>query len=198
MAPTKKSSSAKAPAKKPMVVKKSQYELERDARIKRNEEWMIAHGFNPYGSGPLKEIKKKAPRPRAPKRYVPESERRRSPRLAGETIAPKRLTYDGSDDERPKRRSQSSRRWRVRVVDDLSDEQRAALPEGFTMDAFIESPVIKELSEQNRRSVIRQVRKLVGRGRDLRLLAGGRSLPQRRAGDHAIGHLGDHRRRQGL
>ena len=104
MAPAKKSSSAKAsakaPAKKPMVVakpwapaKKSQYELERDARIKRNEEWMIAHGFNPYGSGPLNEIKKKAPpRPRAPKKYVPESERRRSPRLAGETIAPKRLT----------------------------------------------------------------------------------------------------------
>ena len=66
MAPTKKSSSAKAPAKTPMVVKKSQYELERDARIKRNEEWMIAHGFNPYGSGPLTENKKKAPpRPRA-------------------------------------------------------------------------------------------------------------------------------------
>ena len=38
MAPTKKSSSAKAPAKKPMVVKKSQYELERDARIKRNQD----------------------------------------------------------------------------------------------------------------------------------------------------------------
>ena len=162
MAPTKKSSSAKAPAKKPMVVKKSQYELERDARIKRNEEWMLANGFNPWGSGPLKEIKKKAPpKPRAPKPYVPESERRRSARLKGVVIAIERLTYDGSDDERPKRRSQSSRRMRVRVVDDLSDEQRAALPEGFTMDAFIESPVIKELSEQNRRSVIRQVRKLV-------------------------------------
>ena len=169
MAPAKKSSSAKAPAKKPMVVakpwapaKKSQYELERDARIKRNEEWMIAHGFNPYGSGPLTENKKKAPpRPRTPKKYVPESERRRSPRLAGETAGPERLTYDLSDDEGPKRPSQSSRRKRVLVVDDLSDEQRAALPEGFTMDAFIESPVIKELSEQNRRSVIRQVRKLV-------------------------------------
>ncbi|CAH0376842.1 unnamed protein product [Pelagomonas calceolata] len=116
------------------------YELERDARIKRNEEWMIAHGFNPYGSGPLKEIKKKAPpRPRAPKKYVPESKRRRSARLAGETAGPERLTYDGSDDERPKRRSQSSRRWRAWMG-----------PDG-------EHPV----SEQNRRSVIRQVRKLV-------------------------------------
>ena len=170
MAPTKKSSSAKVPAKKPMVVKKSQYELERDARIKRNQEWMIAHGFNPFGSGPLKDIKKKAsPKPRAPKPYVPESERRRSARLAGETIAPKRLKYDESDDERPKRRSQSSRRWRVRVVDDLSDVQRAGL-EKFTLnldafldgfEAWMEPDGEHPVSEQNRRSVIRQVRKLV-------------------------------------
>ena len=136
MAPTKKSSSAKAPAKKPMVVKKSQYELERDARIKRNEEWMIAHGFNPYGSGPLKEIKKKAPpRPRTPKKYVPESKRRRSARLKGVVIAIERLTYNESDDEGPKRRSRSSRRKGVRVVDDLSDEQRAAL-EAFNIYDF--------------------------------------------------------------
>ena len=161
MAPTKKSSCSKAPAKKPMVVKKSQYELERDERIKRNEKFMLSLGINPHGSGYLKEKKKS--KPRLPKKIiiVPESERRRSPRLAGETAGPERLTYDLSDDEGPKRRSQSSRRKRVLVVDDLSDEQRAALPEGFTMDAFIESPVIKELSEQNRRSVIRQVRKLV-------------------------------------
>ena len=43
----------------------------------------------------------------APRKKVPESERRRSSRLA---IAPERLTYDWSDDEGPKRRSQSSRR----------------------------------------------------------------------------------------
>ena len=50
-------------------------------------------------------------------------------------IAPERLTYDWSDDEGPKRRSQSSRRKRVRVVDELTDEQRAVL-EGFNMDDF--------------------------------------------------------------
>ena len=100
MAPAKKSSSAKAPAKK------SQYEIERDERIKRNEEYRLSI-VNPYGS----------------------------PRLAGETIAPERLTYDWSDNEGPKRRSQSSRRARVRVVDELTDEQRAAL-EGFNMDDF--------------------------------------------------------------
>ena len=68
----------------------------------------------------------------APRKKVPESERRRSSRLA---IAPERLTYDWSDDEGPKRRSQSSRRARVRVVDELTDEQRAVL-EGFNMDDF--------------------------------------------------------------
>ena len=137
MAPTKKSSSAKAPAKKPMVVKKSQYELERDARIKRNEEFMLSIGLNPYGSGGyVKQNTKKAPpKPRAPKKYGPESERRRSPRLAGETIALERLTYDCSDDEGPKRRSQSSRRKRVRVVDELSDEQRSDL-EPLKLDEF--------------------------------------------------------------
>ena len=83
----------------------SQYELERDARNKRNEEYMLSIGINPYGSGYLKEKKKAPPRPRLPKKKVPESERRRSPRLAGETIAPERLTYDWSDDEGPKRRS---------------------------------------------------------------------------------------------
>ena len=142
MAPTKKSSS-KAPAKKPMFVKKhvvpappkSQYELERDERIKRNEKFMLSLGINPHGSGYLKEKKKS--KPRLPKKIiiVPESERRRSPRLAGETAGPERLTYDWSDNEGLKRRSQSSRRKRVRVVDKLTDEQRAAL-EGFNMDAF--------------------------------------------------------------
>ena len=141
MAPTKKSSSAKAPAKKPMVVKKSipaapksQYEIERDERIKRNEEYMLSIGINPYGSGYLKEKKKAPPKPRLPKKKVPESERRRSSRLQGGTAEPERLTYDEwSDDEGPKRRSQSSRRMRVRVVDELSDEQRAVLEAAPTL-----------------------------------------------------------------
>ena len=91
MAPAKKSSSAKAPAKKPMHVKKhvvpappkSQYELERDERIKRNEKFMLSIGLNPYGSGGyVKQNTTKAPpKPRGPKKYVPESQRRRSARL---------------------------------------------------------------------------------------------------------------------
>ena len=117
MDPTKKSSSTKAPAKKPKHVvappPKSQYELERDARNKRNEEYMLSLGINPYGGGYMKQNKKAPPKPRAPKR----------------------LTYDWSYDEGPKRRSLSSRRKRVRAVDELTDEQRAVL-EGFNMDDF--------------------------------------------------------------
>ena len=33
---------------------KSQYELERDARIKRNEEYMLSIGINPYSDGYMK------------------------------------------------------------------------------------------------------------------------------------------------
>jgi len=156
MAPTKKSSSAKAPAKKPMVVKKSQYELERDARIKRNQEWMIAHGFNPFGSGPLKEIKKKAsPRPRAPKPYVPESERRRSARLKGVVIAIERLTYDGSDDESPRQRSRGSggRRARKNRLVELSEEQRAAL-ESFNIYDFEASASASFTKPRHRRDSV--------------------------------------------
>ena len=169
---------------------KSQYELERDERIKRaprrpqsssaatscrrnaarrvgdphagNKAVMASLGFE-EGAPTLK---KAPPKPRAPKPYVPESERRRSPRLKGETIA-LALTYDLSDDEGPKRRSQSSCRKRDRVVDDLSDEQRAALPVSslgaflLAFEAWMEPDGEHPVSEQNRRSVIRQVRKLV-------------------------------------
>ena len=143
---------------------KSQYELERDARIKRNVEFMLSLGFNPYGSGPLNEIKKKAPpKPRAPKPYVPESERRRSARLAGVVLAVERLIDSLSDDEGPKRRSQSSRRKRPHVVADLSNERRAALEDldWDDFEAWMEPDGEHPLSEQNRRSVIRQARKLV-------------------------------------
>ena len=50
-------------------------------------------------------------------------------------VAPERLTYDWSDDEGRKRRSQSSRRKRAPRAAYLTDEQRAAL-EGFRIDDF--------------------------------------------------------------
>ena len=57
---------------------KSQYEIERDERIKRNEAFMLSIGIDPHGGGYMKQNKKKAPsKPRLPRKKVPESERRR-------------------------------------------------------------------------------------------------------------------------
>ena len=72
---------------------KSQYEIERDERIKRNEEWMLANGINTRGS------------------YMKQNTKKRGPK---------------------------KKRKRVRVVDDLSDEQRARLAQ-FNMDDFYAS-----------------------------------------------------------
>ena len=116
------------------VAPKSQYEIERDERIKRNEAFMLSIGIDPHGGGYMKQNKKKAPpKPRLPRKKVPESERRRSSRAR-----PERLTYDEwSDDERPRQRSRGSggRRARKNRLVDLSEEQRAALEE-FNMDDF--------------------------------------------------------------
>ena len=118
---------------------KSQYEIERDERIKRNEAFMLSIGIDPHGGGYMKQNKKKAPpKPRLPRPKVPESERRRSSRLQGGTAEPERLTYDEwSDDERPRQRSRGSggRRARKNRLVELSEEQRAALDE-FNMEDF--------------------------------------------------------------
>jgi len=66
-------------------------------------------------------------------------------------IAPERLTYDWSDDEGPRRRSQSSRRTRVRYQGpELTDEQRAALSE-FDMDVFEASASASFMKPRHRR-----------------------------------------------
>jgi len=150
------------------VAPKSQYEIERDERIKRNEAFMLSIGIDPHGGGYMKQNKKKkAPsKPRLPRPKVPESERRRSSRLQGGTAEPERLTYDErSDDERPRQRSRGSagRRARKNRLVELSDEQRAALAT-FNMDEFeawMEPDGEHPISDDNRRQVIRQVTKLV-------------------------------------
>ena len=149
------------------VAPKSQYEIERDERIKRNEAFMLSIGIDPHGGGYMKQNKKKAPpKPRLPRKKVPESERRRSSRLQGGTAGPERLTYDEwSDDERPRQRSRGSggRRARKNRLVELSEEQRAALAT-FDMDdfeAWMEPDGEHPISDDNRRQVIRQVTKLV-------------------------------------
>ena len=81
---------------------KSQYEIERDERIKRNEEYLLSIGINPRGGGYMKPNKKR-----------------------------------------------SSRRKRVRVVDDLTEEQRAAL--AVNMDDFYASASASFTKPRHRR-----------------------------------------------
>ena len=148
---------------------------------------MLSIGIDPHGGGYMKQNKKKAPpKPRLPRKKVPESERRRSSRLQGGTAEPERLTYDEwSDDERPRRsRGSGGRRARKNRLVDLSEEQRAALDD-FDMDDFeasasasftkprrrvitrsyahrwMEPDGEHPVSDDNRRQVIRQVTKLV-------------------------------------
>ena len=196
---------------------KSQYEIERDERIKRNEAFMLSIGIDPHGGGYMKQNKKKAPpKPRLPRKKVPESERRRSSRAR-----PERLTYDEwSDDERPRQRSRGSagRRARNNRLVELSEEQRAALAT-FDMDdfeAFASASFTKprhRRPERDHRFICTQVdgarrraphlrrqpapghppghEARVRRGRPLRLarvrLARRRHLPQGRARDDAVG-----------
>ena len=198
------------------VAPKSQYEIERDERIKRNEAFMLSIGIDPHGGGYMKQNKKKAPpKPRLPRKKVPESERRRSSRLQGGTAGPERLTYDEwSDDERPRQRSRGSggRRARKNRLVDLSEEQRAALDD-FDMDDFEASAsasfmnvvryhrfMYTQVDGARRRAPHLRRQPAPGhppghearvrRGRPLRLarvwLAGRRHLPQGRARDDAV------------
>ena len=139
------------------VAPKSQYEIERDERIKRNEAFMLSIGIDPHGGGYMKQNKKKAPpKPRLPRKKVPESERRRSSRLQGGTAGPERLTYDEwSDDERPRQRSRGSggRRARKNRLVELSEEQRAAL-ESFNIYDFEASASASFTKPRDRRDSV--------------------------------------------
>lgn len=141
---------------------KSQYELERDERIKRNASFLEALGLGPNGDAKLKKPKR-APVHRTPRKKVPLSERRRSSRLndGNGTSAPARLTYDDwSDDEvsRPKRKR--ARRVAVEAAG-LTEAERANLGE-WDMDALEEFLTYEHpISEDNRKQVMRQATKLV-------------------------------------
>ena len=56
-------------AARPLEPEKSQYEIERDERIKRNEAFMASIGIDPHGKGALPK-KAPPPRPRAPRKIV--------------------------------------------------------------------------------------------------------------------------------
>ena len=141
---------------------KSQYELERDERIKRNEEFLKSLGLGDDGSAKLKVPKKKLSLPRQPRKRVPPGERRVSPRLAGGASPVARLSYDETDwDESPRPRKKQRRGSGKKQYETLTQEQRARLGE-WDMEAFEEFLCTEHpISDDNRRQVMRQATKLV-------------------------------------
>ena len=137
---------------------KSQYELERDARIKRNEAFLVSLGLGKDGAAKLKAPKKAQRTP--PKKKAPQGPRRTSARLSKGTSPVERLTYEERDWDdmtpRPRKRAR-----RGKAAADLTDDERAMLG-AFDMDAFEEFLTDEHpISEDNRRQVMRQAEKLV-------------------------------------
>ena len=137
---------------------KSQYELERDARIKRNEAFLVSLGLGKDGAKKLKAPKKAQRTP--PKKKAPQGPRRTSARLSKGASPVERLTYEERDWDdmtpRPRKRAR-----RGKAAADLTDDERAMLGV-FDMDAFEEFLTDEHpISEDNRRQVLRQAEKLV-------------------------------------
>ena len=139
---------------------KSQYEIERDERIKRNEAFLESLGLGKNGAAKLK-APKKVTMPRTPRARKAQGPRRSSSRLAGGGGSPvERLSYDERDwaeTPRPKKRARGPRSQE----DFLTEEQRALLGD-FDMDALEEFLCTEHpISDDNRRQVMRQAEKLV-------------------------------------
>ena len=137
---------------------KSQYELERDARIKRNEAFLVSLGLGKDGAKKLKAPKKAQRTP--PKKKAPQGPRRTSARLSKGASPVERLTYEERDWDdmtpRPRKRAR-----RGKAAADLTDDERAMLG-AFDMEAFEEFLTDEHpISEDNRRQVMRQAEKLV-------------------------------------
>ena len=139
----------------------SEYELHRNKRIKANEAFLEALGLGGTGQ---KLPKKPRAKPK-PKRKFEEHEKRKSVRLAGGPAPIERLhddprSYDDFFESR-KRRKRAPRQepW------EPTDEQRERLGE-FCMEECYDflgttTPYHREISPDNRKTVIRQVTKLV-------------------------------------
>ena len=137
---------------------KSQYELERDARIKRNEAFLVSLGLGKDGAKKLKAPKKAQRTP--PKKKAPQGPRRTSARLSKGASPVERLTYEERDWDdmtpRPRKRAR-----RGKATADLTDDERAMLG-AFDIELFEEFLTDEHpISEDNRRQVMRQAEKLV-------------------------------------
>ena len=140
----------------------SEYELHRNKRIKENQAFLESLGLGDNGQ---KLPKKPAKRKREPKPKVEEHEKRRSVRLAGGPAPIERLQDDPrsyADYEESRQRRKRARRIEPSP---LTDEQLDRLGE-FCMEEcydFLGTTTLyhKEISPDNRKTVIRQITKLV-------------------------------------
>ena len=140
----------------------SEYELQRNERIAANQAFLAELGLGGTGQK-LPKRQKRAPA--KPKRKVEEHEKSKSVRLAGGPAPIERL----ADDPRSYADFVESRERRKRAprveASPLTDEQREGLGD-FGMEAFYDwlgttTKYHKEISPDNRKTVIRQVTKLV-------------------------------------
>ena len=139
----------------------SEYELHRNKRIKANEAFLEALGLGGTGQ---KLPKKPRAKPK-PKRKFEEHEKCKSVRLAGGPAPIERLQDDPRSytdyEESRKRRKRAPRQepW------EPTDEQRERLGEFFVEEFYdflgTTTAYHKEISPDNRKTVIRQVTKLV-------------------------------------
>ena len=139
----------------------SEYELHRNERIAANQAFLETLGLGGTGQ----KLPKKPARAKPKKRKVEEAEKRKSVRLAGGPAPIERL----ADDPRSYADFMESRERRKRAprveASPLTDEQRDRLGE-FCMETFYDwlgttTPYHREISPDNRKTVIRQVTKLV-------------------------------------
>ena len=139
----------------------SEYELQRNERIAANQAFLETLGLGGTGQ----KLPKKPARAKPKKRKVEEHEKRKSVRLAGGPAPIERLQDDprSYDDffESRKRQKRAPRQepW------EPTDEQREKLGE-FCMEECYDflgttTPYHKEISPDNRKTVIRQITKLV-------------------------------------
>ena len=139
----------------------SEYELHRNKRIKENQAFLAALGLGDDGQ----KLPKKPSAPRKRKRKVEESEKRRSVRLQGGPAPIERLADDPrSYDDFMESRKRRKRGPRVEPSP-LTDKQLDRLGE-FCMEECYDflgttTKYHKEISPDNRKTVIRQITKLV-------------------------------------
>ena len=140
----------------------SEYELQRNKKIAANQAFLETLGLG--GTGQKLPKKPSAPRKRK-REVVEEHEKRRSVRLQGGPAPIERLQDDPRSYEDYEEIRQRRKRARRQEPWEPTDEQRERLGEFFVEEFYdflgTTTPYHREISPDNRKTVIRQVTKLV-------------------------------------